>query len=415
MILLKNVYLNGQTTDILIKQNRFFQIKNNISAENAEILDCTNKAILPSFCNMHTHSAMMFLRGIGEDLELMDWLEKEIWPREDKLNDEYVYHISKFSVLEMIKTGTTMFLDMYFHIGETIKAVDEMGIRAVITYVGMDMFDKNETKRRIKNAEDFLSIPSPCHRVMKGLSPHAVYTASEELIKVFKKMTLENDTFLHTHVCETQKEVDDCIQKYGVPPVQLLSDWGILDQKTILAHAVHLKDDEINILKQSQSVVVHNPASNLKLNSGQMPLQRYLDAGIKVTLGTDSASSNNSLSMIDEMKIAALSGKNQANSSTSAKVQDIFDMATINGFEALGVQAGKIKEGYLADFILVDLNNYSLLPNVNLISNMVYSANPSCITDVFCDGKCVMKNAYVKGEEEIISNFKKTCHELLKE
>ena len=164
---------------------------------------------------------------------------------------------------------------------------------------------------------------------------------------------------------------------------------------------------------KAKAIVAHNPSSNLKLNSGQMPLQKYLDKGIRVTLGTDSVSSNNNLSMIDEMKIAAMSGKNIANDSTAAKVQDVFDIATKNGFEALGVHAGQIKEGFEADFILVDLNNFALLPNYNLVSNMVYAADSSCITDVFCAGKQVLKNGHVENEEEIISNFKRACKELL--
>ena len=413
MLLLKNVFLNGKQCDVLIKQNRFDKIASRIEIKDCEILDCSGKAILPSFCNMHTHAAMMFLRGIGEDLELMDWLQNEIWPREDKLTDEAVYHISKFALLEMIKTGTTAFLDMYFHIDATINAVKEMGLRAVITYVGMDMFDKAETKRRIKNAEDFLQHKIDSEFIIKGLAPHGVYTASEDLIKTFKNMTLSKDTFFHIHASETKTEVDNCIKKYGQPPIGLLSSWGVLDHKTILAHAVHLNDDEVNIVKENGCIIAHNPVSNLKLNSGQMPLQRYFDAGLKVTLGTDSVSSNNTLSMIGEMKFAALSAKNQANSSTAAKVQDIFDMATCRGFEALGIKAGKIQEGFLADFILVNLNHHALLPNVNLISNMIYSADSSVITDVFCDGKPLMKNGYVKNEEEIVLNFKKTCDELL--
>ncbi len=179
MMLLKNVYLNGKKQDVLIENGRFSKIAEQINIPAASILNCENKAILPSFCNTHTHAAMMFLRGIGEDLELFDWLEKEIWPREEKLTDETVYHLSKFAILEMLKTGTTMFLDMYFHIDQTVKAAEEMGIRAAITYLGMDMFDEAETKRRQNLAQAFLIRDDTGPLIYKGRSFHSVYTSAE--------------------------------------------------------------------------------------------------------------------------------------------------------------------------------------------------------------------------------------------
>ena len=207
--------------------------------------------------------------------------------------------------------------------------------------------------------------------------------------------------------------MNDCLQKYGCRPVELLYKWGVMGPKTLFAHAVHLNDDEIQLVKKTGTVVAHCPTSNLKLGPGQMDLQKYLDMGLKVTLGTDGVSSNNSLSMISEMKLAALSAKNKAGSVLAGKVEDIFSMATKNGFDAFGIHAGEIKEGNLADFILVDLNNQFLLPNDNLISNMIYSADSSCITDVFCDGKPLMYNKIIPHESEIISDFKRVCSDLL--
>lgn len=413
MLLLKNVYFEGKTQDILIENNVFQKIAPSIHETHADIFDCTDKAILPSFCNAHTHACMMFLRGVGEDLELFHWLQNKIWPLEDRLTDETIYHISKFAVLEMIKTGTTAFLDMYFHTEETVKAVNEMGLRACLTFTGMDMFDPAETERRIKNAEKFLNTPCPTDRIFKTLSPHAIYTASKDLIMAFRKMVNDRGLFLNMHVSETKYEVDECVKKYGQTPLAILNDWGALDGKTVIAHAVHLTEDEIKIAKEKNIYIAHNPTSNLKLNSGQMPLQHYLDEGLHISLGTDGVSSNNSLSMISETKIAALSGKNQANSTKAAQVNDIFNLATANGFEALGLKAGKIKEGYLADFMLIDLNHHAVLPNINLISNMIYSADSSCITDVFCNGVPLMQNRCVKDEEQITHYFKEACKELL--
>ena len=415
MILLKNVFLNNKTRDVLINQNKIAKIADVIHDSADEVIDCRGKAILPSFCNTHTHASMMFLRGIGEDKNLFDWLNQDIFPREAKLKPEHFYPLSRYAILEMIKTGTTCFTDMYFEVPETIKAVEEMGLRAIIPYPGMDFFDEKEAEARIQRATEYLNKPSPNARIQKALYCHAIYTCSQKLIQGFSDLAKKYDTYLQIHVSETQKEVDDCVQKYGCRPVELLYKWGIMGPKTLFAHAVHLNDDEIQLVKKTGTVLAHCPTSNLKLGSGQMDLQKYLDAGIKVTLGTDGVSSNNSLSMISEMKVAALSAKNRADSVLAGKVDDIFQIATKNGFEAFGIKAGDIKEGNLADFILVDMNNQFLLPSNNLKSNMIYAADSSCITDVFCDGKAVMKNRVVPCEAEIIADFKRVCNDLLRQ
>ena len=412
MILLQNVFLNNKLCDILINDNKIAKISDKISICADEVIDCTDKAILPSFCNTHTHASMMFLRGIGEDKNLQDWLNQEIFPREAKLKPEHIYPLSRYAILEMIKTGTTCFIDMYFHIPETLKAVEEMGLRAIIPYPGMDFFDEKEADNRIKKATQYLNEAFPNPRIIKALFCHSVYTCSQKLIQGFSDLAKKYNTYLQIHVSETQKEVDDCIQKYSCRPVELLYKWGVMCPKTLFAHAVHLNDDEIRLVKKTGTVLGHCPTSNLKLDTGQMSLQKYLDAGLKVTLGTDGVSSNNSLSMISEMKLAALSAKNKANSVSAGRVEDVFKIATQNGFEAFGINAGEIKEGKLADFILVNMNNQFLLPNNNLKSNMIYAADSSCITDVFCDGKPIMRNKIIPHEAEIISEFKRVCADL---
>ncbi len=414
MILLRNVFWDGKTCDILVDNNKIVKIADKISTSVDEEIDCTDKAILPSFCNTHTHASMMFLRGIGEDKNLFDWLNQDIFPREAKLKPEHFYPLSRYAILEMIKTGTTCFTDMYFEVPETIKAVQEMGLRAIIPYPGMDFFDEKEAEKRVQRATQFLAEPFQNTRIKKALYCHAIYTCSQKLIQEFSELAKKYDTYLQIHVSETQKEINDCIQKYGCRPVELLYKWGIMGPKTLFAHAVHLNDDEIQLVKKTGTVLAHCPTSNLKLGSGQMDLQKYLDAGVKVSLGTDGVASNNSLSMISEMKLAALSAKNKADSVLAAKVDDIFQIASQNGFEAFGIEAGEIKEGKLADFILLDMNNQFLLPNNNLKSNMIYAADSSCITDVFCDGKPVMRNKIIPYEAEIISDFKKVYADLLR-
>lgn len=412
MILLHNIFLNNKVCDILINDNKIAKISDKINICPDEIIDCTDKAILPSFCNTHTHASMMFLRGIGEDKNLHDWLNQEIFPREAKLKPEHMYSLSRYAVLEMIKTGTTCFVDMYFHIPGTVKAVQDMGIRAVISYLGMDFFDNKNTEIGIQQAIQYMEEPLKDSKIKKVLSCHSVYTCSQELIQKFSELAKKYNTYLQIHVSETQKEVDDCVQKFGCRPVELLYKWGVMGPNTLFAHAVHLNDNEIQLIKKTETTLAHCPTSNFKLGSGQMPLQKYLNAGLKLTLGTDSVASNNSLSMISEMKLAALSAKNQANSVLTGKVEDVFKIATKNGFESFGIKAGEIKEGNLADFILVDMNNQFLLPNNNLTSNMIYAADSSCITDVFCDGKPIMRNKVIPHEAEITSEFKRVCADL---
>lgn len=412
-MLLKNVFHNGKKQDILITGDKITKIADTIDTPNLDTWDCSGKAIFPSFANLHTHTPMMFLRGIGEDRTLMDWLQNAMWPLEAKLKPEHFYPISRFAILEMIKTGTTFFLDMYGgDPKETVHAVDDMGIRAAIPSLALDFFNPDERKNRLAKAEKFLSDPCP-DRVIKGLSCHAIYTCSEELIKTLFDWSRQRNTFFHMHLSETETEVTDCLKKYGCRPVELMHKWNILGPQTVMAHCVHFDEAEIRLMADSKTVVAHCPTSNLKLGSGQMDLQKYWDFGVTVTLGTDSVASNNSLSMLTEMKFAALSAKSKANSVLAAKVNDIFHMATRAGFQTFNLNAGLISEGALADFILVDLNTPCLLPDTNMRSNFVYSADSACITDVFCAGRPVMQNRHIPHEEEIISDFKKVCHDLL--
>ena len=411
MMLLKNVFHNGKETNVVLADGKITKIGGDVD-KNAEAIDCRGKAILPSFANTHTHASMMFLRGIGEDKDLFDWLNQDIWPREKKLNPEMVYALSRFAVLEMIKTGTTFFSDMYFYVDETVRAVREMGVRAAISYVGMDFSDKNKTRSETEAMERFLSVKSPSERIVKAGGCHSVYTASESMFTTARELCEKYDAYIHIHASETEKEVSDCMNEFGCRPVELLHRRGMLGQKTVLAHCVHLSDNEIKIMADTGTTIAHCPASNMKLNSGQMPWQKYLDAGLRLTIGTDGASSNNSLSMLAEMKIAALSAKSVSKDIYAGKTDDVFAAATVNGFKTFGFNAGKIEEGCAADFILVDMNNPLLMPNHNMVSNMIYAADSSCITDVFCAGRRLMVDGHVKDEDEIIVGFKKAVSAL---
>ncbi len=408
-LLIKNVLLDGEQKDIFIADNKFTHIKDNLSIAADTVIDGKNQAIVPAFYNTHTHASMMFLRGIGEDKELFSWLNEDIWPREAKLTPEMIYHLSRFAILEMIKTGTVFFTDMYFHSRQTQKAAEDMGVRAAISALGMDFFVPEKTAAQKEMLADFVSEPSASELILKGLSCHSVYTVSPELFSFAKDLAKQHDCNFQIHASETEEEVSNCINKYGYSPVELLNEWGILGKKTVLSHCLHLSEKEEDLLAETETTIAHCPTSSLKLNSGQMDLEKLLSKGILMTLGTDGVSSNNSLSMFSEMKIAALSAKNKAGDSTAAKVKDVFRMATENGAGAFGLNAGVIREGALADFLLLDMDNHFLLPDINLLSNLIYSADSSCITDVYCNGKALMQDCKVKEEEEIIQNFKAVC------
>ena len=408
-ILIKNISHNNQICDVLIEKNRFSQISSHIDTIADTIIDGANHAILPAFYNTHTHAAMSILRGYGDNKPLFRWLTEDIWPIENQLTPEDIYVADKLAILEMIKSGTVFFSDMYFFPEATMQAINEMGIRAAVSIVEMDMFDPQRCKEKEQQTLKWLETPNPCPELItKTISCHAIYTVSEELFKWTATLAKENNLHLHIHACETAQEVQDSQSKYQASPIEKFADWGLLGEKTILAHAIHLSEHDISLIKQSGAYLASNPASNLKLVSGLFPFKKlYHELADKITLGTDGASSNNNLSMLEEMKLLSFVGKWQAQDAMTGFDKDIFTTATRNGAQAFGLNAGIIAEGALADCILVNLNNPLMTPCYNLLSNMVYSADSSCITDVICNGKILMRNQKVSGEEQIIADAQK--------
>ena len=406
--LLKGVLHDGKQVDILIEGNRFKKIAENIDDEEAEIIPCDKKAIFPAFYNCHTHISMVLLKGLTDEKELIPWLTEDIWPREKKMEPHDIYVASKFAILEMIKGGIVFCNDMYQYPEETMKAIDEMGIRGVVSKPEISItYTPEELEEKKKKVQDFIEYPNINeNRIIKGISCHTVYTVSEEFLKFYSELAHKHNMYLHIHACETQKEVNDCQAAHHCSPIEYLEKLNLLTEKTLLAHCVHLTEKDMDIIKKYNCKVGHCPISNFKLKSGNMAFEELLQKGITITLGTDGSASNNSLNFLQEMKVCALAAKIQAQDSKAGRVEDIFKTATINGAKAFGIDAGEIKEGKLADFILLDLNHYSLMPNYNLISNVVYSAQNECICDVFCDGVQLMKNRKVKDEEKIIEEFR---------
>ena len=410
-ILIRHAFLNNSYVDILIKNNKIEKIADYIPTSlSDEVIKADGKAIIPAFYNMHTHAPMVLLRGVGEDKDLYEWLQTDIWPKEEKLSKEHIYIASRMAILEMIKTGSVLFNDMYFFMDETIRAAEEMGIRAMTSCVAMDLFDPDKTIQKQKDMSYFMNAPVQNKNIIKTVSCHAIYTTSRELLEFSRDLAKKHNSFLHIHLAETQKEVDDCLKKTGMTPTAFLDSLGLLTPKTILAHCVWLNEIDRKIIKERGCLIVHCPTSNIKLNSGQMPLHTYQEEGLKIALGTDGAASNNSLSLFSEMKIAALSAKAQSHNITAAPINNIFQMATRNAPEFLGINAGYIQEGAVADFMLIDITNPQAHPLKFLNSHLVYSLDSSCVTDVCCNGRFVLKDKHHPFENEIIDTFKNLCN-----
>jgi len=412
-LLIKNVILKGRKVDILIENRKIKKIKKFLNERAKEKIDAKEKkAVLPGLINCHSHSPMILFRGIGEGLNLKDWLEKEIWPKERKLSPDDVYWAMKLASLEMIKTGTTTFNEMYWFEEAQIEAVKEMGLRAKIGLVLLDFLPMGQKEHILEILLKFPQFLKRNSRITFSLAPHAIYTVSKENLIWAKKVSKKYNLNLHLHLAETEKEVLDCQRKFKMEPVQFLEKIKFLDKNCILAHSLWLSDKEIEILKKRKCHLVYNPCSNMKLASGVFPYQKIKERKINLCLGTDGPASNDSLDLFQEMKMGALLQKITLRNPTIISAKEIFEIATKNGAKALRIPAGEIKEGKLADLILVDLNKLTLIPDHNLISNLVYSATGDCVSDVICDGEMIMRERKIEDEEKIKREFKKRIKSL---
>jgi len=414
-ILIKNIELNKKIQDILIEGNTIARIGSSIDY-NADIeLDGTNKAVVPGLFNGHTHAAMSLMRGYADDMPLMPWLQEKIWPLEKNITEEDVYWGTKLACLEMIKTGTTLFIDMYHHAIASARATDEMGIRGMLTLAVLDFNDKEISEKFKKEIEQFHRAKTAfSNRLEIALGPHAIYTVSKEMLCWMKGYARANNIRIQTHLSETEIEVKDSISMFGCRPVNYLNSIGFLGPEISFAHSIYINDEEIKMLADNGCQVIHNPASNLKLASGTH--FRYGDlkkAGITVGIGTDGACSGNNLDMYEAMKLASLNAKAAWNDPTLWNADETFAAATKTAEIITGFKTGTIDVGYLADIALIDLKKPEMTPNFNLISNLVYSANGSVVDTLICDGNIIMKNHHVDGEEEIISKANEIAHNLV--
>ncbi|WP_102408880.1 amidohydrolase [Parabacteroides bouchesdurhonensis] len=414
-ILIKNAQLNGSEIDIYIEGKYIKQIGKDFSVQADKVIDATKKAVVPGFVNAHTHAAMTLFRGYGDDMPLMPWLEQKIWPNEAKMTREDVYWGAKLACLEMIKSGTTTFFDMYHKFRGTADAVEEMGIRAVISGVCFDHFQPEQAEKcKSNNIKLYSEFDEYSDRIKYAIGPHAIYTVSGELLQWINKFSSERNILIHLHLSETEEEVENSIKHFGLSPVRYLYKLGVLSPRLVIAHGIYVDRDEIRMLADHGVKVVHNPASNMKLASGiHFQFKEMKEAGIMIGLGTDGCSSSNNLDMVEAMKLASLLGKAWRKNPEALTAGEMLKAATESGASILDIKAGRIEEGYLADLSLVDLNIPAFTPNFNFVSNLVYAANGSCIDTVICNGKVLMENKKVPGEDEIMERAAQVAYNLM--
>ncbi|MDQ7823119.1 MAG: amidohydrolase [Candidatus Eremiobacteraeota bacterium] len=407
-LLIRNAAVNGTTQDIYLKEGLISKIGTLQSFDADEVLDAQGKIALPSFFNTHTHAAMTLLRGYADDMFLQEWLEKKIWPAEARLSEEDVYWGARLACLEMIKSGTTFFNDMYWFWQGTARAVTEMGLRAALSIVMIDMGDTLKAREQFRLNEEFLAMSTTLDpKILCVLGPHAIYTVSEESLRWCADFSEKNSLMVHIHLSETEKEVIDCLNAHGKRPVEYLHSLGLLTPRTIIAHAVWVNDYEISLMSEHGVKVAHNPVSNMKLAVGSaMPYGKLKKAGVTVSLGTDGCSSNNNLDMMESMKFACLLQKFHSSDCCILPAKEAFTMATESGAKAFGLKAGVLDEGSLGDLILLDDHRADMTPGHNIFSDIAYSASSAAVDTVVCDGKILMRDGIVPGEDEIISKGK---------
>lgn len=422
-LFITNARLNGKNVNVTVEDGVFTRIAECGSEERPATaagtgtvteIDAEGMLLVPAFYNAHTHAAMSLLRGYADDMELFTWLNKYIWPVEGKLTTEQIYQGTRLAILEMIHSGTVFFNDMYWEPEITLKAVEEMGVRAALGRLFIEESPGKILERNVcstRALESAYRNSAAKDRIQLTYAPHAIYSVSGISLKRIAEMAKADGGIIHIHASETAHEVEESAKKYGMSPIAWLDTCGMLGPRTVLAHCVHLSSRDIAILRDRGVVAVNCPCSNAKLCSGQFDFEGVYEKGhCRVALGTDGCASNNSLSMFDEMKFASLSAKLRSGNPACANAKDVWSIATRGGAEAFGIHAGVIDEGWLADCLLLNPNSLPLVPQHHLDANVVYAADPSCVDTVICNGNVLMRHGVIPGEAEFIAAARAAAH-----
>lgn len=419
-LVIKNVnYLKPsgevEVANIFIDGDKISKITSGGEVQAQNIIDGRGKFAVPGFINAHTHASMTLLRSYADDLALMDWLNNHIWPIENKMNRKDIRVGAELAAVEMIKGGTTTFVDMYGpDMEEVAKVVETSGLRGVLCRGIIGIFDGSEKlATNVELHKNWHGKADGRIKVMFG--PHAIYTCPPDFLKKIYNEATKLGAEIHMHMNETLDEINECMKNYGKRPFEVVAETGLLDLGVLAAHCVHLSENEIEIMAAKKVRVAHNPGSNMKLASGICPVPKLLEKKIVVGLGTDGASSNNNLDMLEEIRLAALLHKVNTLDPLAVPALEALKMGTEYGAQAVGIEnIGKIEVDYKADITLFDMNSAEWLPCYNPISLLVYSANSSSADTVIVDGKILMEKRELKtlDEEKIFAEFKSRANKL---
>lgn len=412
MVVTQNLDRKIMDADIYIDENFITEINRNISVEADHVIDARNRIVMPGLINTHTHVGMSMFRGAVEDMQLDRFLEKT-FKLDAQRTEEDIYYSSLLSMAEMIRTGTTSFLDLYYDEHIVARAVEKSGMRGFLSWVTLDREFTTQKGEPLKNAEEFISSHRGKERVVPSIGFQGVYVCSDETLLKGKEIAERYGVIEHMHLSETRKEVYDYLKKKNKRPVEHLKEINFLSNNLVAAHTVWLTVREIDYLGQSGVSVSHNPVSNMKLGTGgAAPVPEMMKRNVNVTLGTDSSVTNNNLDMFDVMKTAGLMHKNDRWDASVLPSQSILDFATINAAKALKVSSllGSIEEGKLADIIILDPFPSGIpLKKENIVANIVYALKGLNVTHTIVDGRILMSSGVIRSFDvgEVLSFMEK--------
>jgi len=376
--------------DIVILDDKIKLLTDNYDGEYDELIDASNKIVMPGLINAHTHIGMSIFRASNDSLTLMDWLNTKIWPIEDKFKDEDVYYTSLLSCYEMIKSGTTTFNDMYMNCEGVIKAIKESGLRTLFSRSLCDNDGGGE--RRLNEFYDLYNKYNDNDLIRFSMTPHAMYTCSSDYLKECSDIASKFNIPFHMHFCENESEIKGIKEQYNCLPVEAIKKLGLFRNKLILAHGTFISEEEIKMLKECDASIVTNPISNLNLGCGIANITSY-SKYVNVCLGTDGQGSGNNMNMFYHMSILDLLQKGLYKDPTIMSSYDVLKMATVNGAKALGINdIGMIKEGNKADVIMLDMNDIMTYPSTQIFNNIVHNAWFNSIDTTIVNGNVLMKD-----------------------